>query len=187
MSDQKIKRKFLTDAEIAAFLKAARLTRNGVRDYCMALMAYRHGLRVSELIDIREEEIDLKNALYIPRRLKNGKSVPHDIEGDEIRAVKAWKRERALYQSSGSSYLFLSERGQMTRQAVNYLFEVIGKKAGIAVKVHPHMFRHSCGYSLANKNTATRTIQAYLGHRNIKHTELYTEDNPARFKGIWRK
>ncbi|MCI0665634.1 MAG: tyrosine-type recombinase/integrase, partial [Acidobacteria bacterium] len=81
MSDQKIKRKFLTEAEIAAFLKAARFTRNGVRDYCMALMAYRHGLRVSELIDIREEEIDLKNALYIPRRLKNGKSVPHDIEG----------------------------------------------------------------------------------------------------------
>lgn len=180
-------RKFLTESEIDAFLRAARKTRNGIRDYCMALMAYRHGLRVSELIKLREEQVDLDAMLLTFKRLKNGKNIPHEIEGDEARAIRAWKRERAMYKSSKSSLLFLSERGAMTRQAVNYLFEVIGQKAGIGVKVHPHMLRHSCGYALANKNTATRTIQAYLGHRNIKHTEIYTEDNPERLKGIWQK
>jgi integrase len=181
------KRRFLTESEIETFLKAARQTKNGVRDYCMALMAYRHGLRVSELIDVRLDEVDIENARLQTRRLKNGSNTLQPIEGDELRAIRAWLRERSTHRLSLSPLLFLSNRGPMTRQAVNYLFEVIGQKAGIKVKVHPHMLRHSCGYTLANKNTATRTIQDYLGHKNIRHTETYTAANPERFKNLWRK
>ena len=53
-------------------------------------------------------------------------------------------------------------------------------------KAHPHMLRHACGFQLANKGTDTRTLQAYLGHRNIQHTVRYTELSPARFKNLWR-
>src|SRR5262245_25459215 len=181
------KRRFLTESEIDAFLKASRKTRNGIRDHCMALMAYRHGLRVSELIDIRLDEVDIENAKIHMRRLKKGSNTPQPIEGDELRAIRAWLRERSVHRLTHSPLLFLSERGPMTRQAVNYVFEVVGKKAGITVKVFPHMLRHSCGYALANKNTATRTIQDYLGHKNIRHTERYTAANPERFKNLWRK
>ena len=50
----------------------------------------------------------------------------------------------------------------------------------------PHMFRHACGFQLANQGTDTRTLQAYLGHRNIQHTVRYTELSPTRFKNLWR-
>lgn len=180
-------RKYLTESEIDAFLKAARKTKNGVRDYCMILMAFRHGLRVSELIDMRLDQIDIENSRFEPRRLKGGSNSPQPIEGDELRAIRAWMRERSTHHLCHSPLVFLSNRGPMTRQAVNYLCAVIGRKAGIAIKVHPHMLRHSCGYALANNNTATRTIQDYLGHKSIRHTEIYTAANPERFKNLWRK
>jgi site-specific recombinase XerD len=153
----------------------------------MALMTFRHGLRVSELTDMRLEQVDVESMRFSTRRLKHGHDTTHPIEGDELRAIRAWLRERSTHKLAHSPLLFLSNRGPMTRQAVNYLFKVIGRKAGIEKKVNPHALRHACGYALANNNTATRTIQDYLGHRNIRHTETYTASNPERFKNIWRK
>jgi site-specific recombinase XerD len=57
--------------------------------------------------------------------------------------------------------------------------------AGLDIKAHPHMLRHACGYAMANKGTDTRTIQAYLGHRNISNTVRYTELSATRFKGLF--
>lgn len=181
------KRKYLTEPEIDAFLKAARKTRNPARDYCLALMAYRHGFRVSELIDVRLAEVILSSSQLIVRRKKGSLGTSQPIEGDELRAIRAWLRERATHSMAGSDYFFLSERGAFTRQAINYLFAKIGKEAGLPVKVHPHMLRHSCGYELANKGNTTRDIQDYLGHKSINHTVLYTATNANRFKGMWRK
>ena len=59
--------------------------------------------------------------------------------------------------------------------------------ANLGFKAHPHMLRHACGYALANKGHDTRTLQAYLGHRNIQHTVRYTELSPTRFKDFWRE
>ena len=72
----------------------------------------------------------------------------------------------------------------MSRKAVNYLVAKAATAAGLP-HVHPHMLRHSCGYYLANKGTDTRTIQDYLGHRNIQHTVGYTKLAAARFEGLW--
>jgi integrase len=180
-------RKYLTEIEIETFLRAAKKTRHGKRDYCMAMMAYRHGFRVSELIDIRLDEVLLDTARLSVRRLKQGLDGHHPIEGDELRAIRAWLKERSAHKFAGVSHLFLSERGPMTRQAVNYLFEVIGRKAGLTVKVHPHMLRHSCGYKLANDERTTRDIQDYLGHKDIRQTAKYTALNAERFRNFWRK
>jgi site-specific recombinase XerD len=181
------KKKFLTPSEIEAFLGAAKTTRNGARDHCLALMAYRHGLRVTELISIELSDLDLNTGRIFVRRVKGSLSTSQPIEGDELRAIKRWLRERSAHEMAASSLLFLSERGPMTRQAVNYLVEIIGQKAGLSLKVNPHMLRHSCGFALAEKNTATRTIQDYLGHKNIRHTVAYTATNAERFKGLWKK
>lgn len=177
---------FLTEAEMSRFLEAARLGRHGVRNFTMMLMGYRHGLRVSELIDIRLRDIDFETARIFVRRKKGSLSTHQPIEGDELRAIRAWLRQRQLRSDAHSSYLFLSERGPMTRQAVNYLAKEIGKYAKLKIGVHPHMLRHSTGYFLANKGFDTRLIQDYLGHKNITHTVRYTRTAASRFEGLWR-
>ena len=69
-------------------------------------------------------------------------------------------------ESKRSPFVFVSERG--------------------APLVHPHMLRHACGFALANAGHDTRSLQAYLGHRNIQHTVRYTELSPDRFKYFWK-
>jgi site-specific recombinase XerD len=61
----------------------------------------------------------------------------------------------------------------------------LGVAAGFGFQVHPHMLRHACGFKLANDGVDTRSLQAYLGHRNIQHTVRYTELAPTRFKNFW--
>ena len=177
---------FLTTSEMKKFLAAARKGRHAVRDYCLMLMAYRHRLRVSELIDIRLNDLDLETGRLFVRRLKGSLSTQQPIEGDELRALRAWLRERETYPNASSNYLFLSERGMLTRQAINYLVTQIGHKASLNFKVTPHSLRHSTGYFLANKGHDTRLIQDYLGHKNITHTVRYTRTAAARFEGLWR-
>jgi len=178
---------YLTEAEMKRFLDAARSGRHGVRDYALLLMAYRHGMRVSELIDVRLSDVDLVTARLFVRRKKGSLSTHQPIEGDELRAIKAWLRQRSLNNSSNCSpFLFLSERGPMTRQAVSYLVGQTGRRADLSSRVHPHTLRHSCGYYLANRGYDTRLIQDYLGHRNIAHTVRYTRTAATRFEGLWR-
>jgi len=177
---------FLTTSEMKKFLEAARKGRHGMRDYCLMLTAYRHGLRVSELIDIRLKDLDFDSARIYVRRLKGSLSTHQPIEGDELRSIRAWLKTRENYPNANSNYLFLSERGPLTRQAVNYLVEQIGKRAKLNFKINPHMLRHSTGYYLANKGCDTRLIQDYLGHRNITHTVRYTRTSAHRFEGLWR-
>ena len=112
---------FLTESEMKKFLDAARKGRHSVRDFCLMLVAYRHGLQVSELIDIRLKDLDLETGRLFVRRVKGSLSTHQPIEGDELRAVRAWLRESEDYPNANSDYLFLSERGPLTRQAVNYL------------------------------------------------------------------
>jgi site-specific recombinase XerD len=177
---------FLTDAEMKKFLDAARKGRHSVRDFCLMLVTYRHGLRVSELIDIRLKDLDLETGRLFVRRVKGSLSTHQPVEGDALRAIRAWLRERENYPNANSNYLFLSERGPLTRQAVNYLVTQTGKRAKLKFAVNPHMLRHSTGYFLANKGYDTRLIQDYLGHKNIMHTVKYTRTAAHRFEGMWR-
>jgi type 1 fimbriae regulatory protein FimB len=172
---------FLTEAEVAALLDAAKAARHGVRDHLLALMMYRHGLRASEAIDLRRGEVDLDRARLWVRRLKNGLSVEQPIAGDELRAIKRHLATR----SDALPWLFVSERGQpLTRQSVNYLLAAAAARAGLP-PVRPHMLRHSCGFYLANKGYDLRLIQDYLGHREPKHTAHYTRTAAYRFEGLW--
>ena len=81
----------------------------------------------------------------------------------------------------------MTERGgPFTTTGFAFLVSRAGAKAGLTFKAHPHMLRHAAGYKLANDGHDTRTLQAYLGHRNIQHTVRYTELAANRFDKLWR-
>lgn len=174
-------REYLTPDEVSALVaQAGKIGRHPIRDRALILAMYRHGLRVSELIDLKWNQIDFKAAEMHIRRLKNGTPAVHPIKGDELRLLRKVKREYP------SKFIFISERGApLSRSAVAAIVKRAAEGAEIELAVHPHMLRHACGYYLANKNVDTRTIQAYLGHRSIQHTVRYTELAPGRFSVLW--
>ena len=176
-------REYLTDDEVQRLTEAAKSNRHGHRDATMILVAYRHGLRVSELTDLRWDQVEFTSAALHIRRVKQGTPSTHPILGDELRALRRLKRE----QQPKSPFVFTSERGTpFTVAGFARMIERAGTDVKMGFKAHPHMLRHACGYALANKGHDTRALQAYLGHKNIQHTVRYTELSPARFKDFWR-
>jgi type 1 fimbriae regulatory protein FimB/type 1 fimbriae regulatory protein FimE len=176
-------REYLTEAEVAGLTEAAKGNRYDHRDATMILVAYRHGLRVSELVDLRWDQIDFDRGTLAVRRAKKGSPATHPILGDELRALRRLQRE----QEPKSPFVFTSERGSpFTTAGFARMLERAGEAAELGFKAHPHMLRHACGFALANKGHDTRSLQAYLGHRNIQHTVRYSELSPDRFKDFWR-
>lgn len=176
-------REHLTAHEVERLMAAAKaLGRHGHRDSALILLAYRHGLRVSELAALRWDAIDLKQGLLQVTRLKRGVNSTHPLRGPELRALRRLARDYPQ-----TPYVFETERqGPLTAAAMRKIVQRAGKHAGLGDHVHPHMLRHSTGYKLANDGHDTRAIQHYLGHRNIQHTVRYTELAAGRFKNFWR-
>ena len=176
-------REYLTPAEVEKLLQASsQVGRHGARDRTLILLAYRHGLRVSELVTLRWEQIDFKAGSMHVNRLKNGVASTHPIRGVELRALRELRR---LYLDL--PYVFVTEReGPMTAATVRKLITRAGAHAKLPFPIHPHMLRHACGFKLASEGQDTRAIQQYLGHKNITHTVRYTELSPERFKNFWK-
>jgi type 1 fimbriae regulatory protein FimB/type 1 fimbriae regulatory protein FimE len=181
-------REHLTPAEVDKLLAAARRTgRYPDRDEALVLLAYRHGLRVAELVSVKWDQLDLKAGLFYVRRKKNGTPSTHPLQGDELRGLRKVQRFQAEG-GRGSPFVFTSERGgPMTDSNVRKLIARLGEAAKLPFPVHPHQLRHACGYALANAGHDTRALQHWLGHKNITHTVRYTELSPDRFKDFWRE
>lgn len=176
-------REYLTPSEVERLINAVgSLGRYGPRDGTLVLLMYRHGLRVSEAVGLRWEQVDLKAGHLHVQRLKNGVASTHLLRGPELRALRQLRRDWPE-----GPYLFNSERGgPMSASNVRKLLTRAGTLAKLGLPIHPHMLRHACGYKLANEGHDTRSLQHYLGHRNINHTVRYAELAPDRFKGFWR-
>jgi type 1 fimbriae regulatory protein FimB/type 1 fimbriae regulatory protein FimE len=175
-------REYLTQHEVEALMAAARQNRHGHRDATMILIAFRHGLRASEAVDLRWDQVDFDRASLHVRRSKSGSPSVHPLGGDEMRALRRMQRE-----SVRSPFVFISERSApFTTAGLARMVERAATTAGVELKVHPHMLRHACGFALANAGHDTRAVQAYLGHRNIQHTVRYTELAADRFKTFWK-
>ena len=169
-------REHLTEREVDKLIDATRGNRWGQRDSAMLLLCFRHGLRASELCGLHWSDVEFETGTLHLRRAKGGATSTHPLLGDELRALRALKRE------AQTPFIFVSERGApISTSGFAKLVERAGIEAKLPFKVHPHMLRHSTGYALANKSTDTRTLQAYLGHRSIHSTVRYTELAPGRF------
>lgn len=174
-------REHLLPAELRKLLKAANSGRYGQRDKTLIMLMYRHGLRVSEAVSLRWDQVDLEGGLLAVTRAKNGVPSTHPLRGPELRELRQLRRDWP-----DSPYLFVSERGgPMTTSNVRKMLTRLGESIGMP-HLHPHQLRHALGYYLANKGEDTRAIQHYLGHKNIRHTTRYTELAPDRFKSFFR-
>lgn len=171
-------RNFLTETERSALFKAAALTRNGKRDAFMLEFAYRHGLRSTELVNLKWEQLNLDSTepTVFVQRAKNGTSSEHPLTPAEVKYFRSAKNQ--------SDYVFISEQGSpFTERAIRKMVNAAGERAGFKFKAHSHMLRHTCGYVMANMSETPdiRLMQDYLGHKNIQHTVRYTQVNSKRF------
>jgi site-specific recombinase XerD len=176
-------REYLTGDEVKRLREAARQTgRNGFRDALLISMMFRHGLRVSEVVALTRDAIHFENGTIYIQRSKNGTPATHYLDGDETRQLKRLFRE-----SAASRFVFCSERGgPLSERSAHHIVQRAGEVAELPFTVHPHMLRHAKGYQLAQRGVDTRTIQGFLGHRDIKSTVVYTELDPSRYAGLER-
>jgi type 1 fimbriae regulatory protein FimB/type 1 fimbriae regulatory protein FimE len=176
-------REFLTRKEVSDLINSAgSVGLNRLRDTTLILVSYRHGLRVSEVTDLRWEQVDFRPKTLHVRRLKNGSASTHPLGKEECQKLAMLRR---LFPTA--KHVFTSKSGSpLSRSTIYQMVARAGRLAEIPFRVHPHMLRHACGYKLANDGQDTRAIQAYLGHRNINHTVRYTELSPERFRGFWK-
>ena len=106
----------------------------------------------------------------------------HPLREPELQALRRLQRDY-----SASPYVFATERkGPLTDSSARKIVARAGEAAQLGFPVHPHMLRHACGFKLANDGHDTRAIQHYLDHRNIRHTERYTDLTPERFRSVWK-
>jgi len=183
-------RKYLTRNEINKILCATKNGVHAIRDACLFRLCFFHGLRVSELCHLRLSDLDIGQKVIYIRRLKNGLSTIQPLTDDVLPFLQTWLKTRETYRQTDEEqqWLFLSQkRCALSRQQVYCLLRRYGVLAGLEVNPHPHMLRHACGYALADLGVDTRLIQDYLGHRNIRHTVIYTASNAQRFYGVWQK
>ena len=175
-------RNFITTEELELLIKASAKTRYPLRNKAIIQAMFWHGLRVSELCQLKLSDLDTTTGRLIVNRLKSSMPTTHPIRPEVLRTLKRYLKNR----DSLLRTLFINERGdQFDRSSINYLLKMLSKKAELPFSVNPHMLRHGCGYALANMGHDTRLIQDFLGHKNIQHTVIYTRTSAKRFEEIW--
>lgn len=179
-------RKHLTAAEVDKLIAATNGSRNTMRDRCLLLLMFRHGLRVSEACGLDLSQVDIESRVLHVARLKKGLSTTQPLRPEEIKAIKAWLTIRTKMKPETDAFFVSERRGPLNRKTAWLAIRNYGKRAGLSLPVHPHQLRHACGFALADQGADTRLIQDYLGHRDIRHTVIYTATNPARFERLWR-
>jgi site-specific recombinase XerD len=182
------KRLHVTPDEVDKLRKAVRLGRNGHRDETMIYMGYRHGLRCGELVRLKwtqilweEEDIQIVRSKLRGKRLE---SDLHNLDNWEMKALRAIQRA----QKTERGWIFRSERkdgkrgGRMTERGFHQIIARAGVKAGLSIPAHPHMLRHGCGYRMNAEGRNARSIQAWLGHRDISTTQMYCAMSADHFR-----
>jgi len=167
--------KYLTQDELKRLLKAI----TDKRDKAIFLVAYRHGLRACEIGMLRVEDVDLARGRIRIERAKHSQGGEYTMQGDEIKVLRAWIRER----KNNTPFLFPSRNGTpITRRMLHYLIGKYGKAAELPPdKRHFHVLKHSIATHLLEAGADIRFVQDWIGHKNIQNTVVYTQiTNRAR-------
>jgi type 1 fimbriae regulatory protein FimB len=167
----------LEPAEVLSVLRAAKA--KNARAWAMILLAYRHGMRASEICNLRASDVDLKNGSIVINRLKGSLHTTQALTEhrgepllNEQRAIREWLRQRP---NDGSDFLFTSQKGgRLDRSQFFRLFRDIANTAGLPPeKRHPHVLKHSIASHLVSANVNLALVKTQLGHKSINSTMRY--------------
>jgi integrase len=141
------------------------------RDKALFLIAYRHGLRASEVGLLHKDNVDWKRQRIYVQRLKGSYSAEHPMQPDEVRILKSYLKSR----TDESPSLFVSNRTTPIRRVMlHYLMTNYGEQAGLPEdKRHFHVLKHSIATHLLDVSDDIRFVQDWLGHSNIQNTVIY--------------
>jgi type 1 fimbriae regulatory protein FimB len=175
----------LEPTEVLSVLRAAKA--KGAREWAMVVLAYKHGMRASEVCNLRLDDVDMKNGSIIVERLKGSLRTSQALTEhrgepllNEFKALREWLRQRP---DDGSDFLFTSQKGgRLDRSQFFRLFQAIASEAGLsAEKQHPHALKHSIASHLVSANVNLALVKQQLGHKSISSTMRYitTSDQQA--------
>lgn len=158
-----------------------------LRDKCIFLLMYKLGLRISEPLNLRVEDVDLENAFVSIQQSKNNRDRTIPIDEETLEWMKKWKAIRPE-----SEYFFSTLKGgKIDKRQIREKCYRLSKKAGVYIRdgkelklVHPHNFRHTCFTELCEEGADIRSIQEIAGHANIATTSIYLSVRPQRLKKI---
>jgi integrase/recombinase XerD len=184
--------KYLTVDEVEALLNAPDVTTaRGLRDRAFIELLYATGLRVSELVDLRPQDVNLESG-YLTCTGKGRKQRLVPIGDEAARWVGRYVREAwpALAGRRASARLFVNARGGgpgMTRMGIWKVLKAYGTQVGLARGLSPHVLRHSFATHLLERGADLRAIQMMLGHANLSTTQIYTHILDARLKSLYER
>lgn len=180
--------KVLTETEVKTLLQAPVLTEDlGMRDRAMLELLYGCGLRVSELVTLKVDQINLQQGVIrVWGKGNKERLIPMgDVACDWL--SKYMKLTRPALMRGRTEDLFLSLRGSaMTRQAFWHRIRAHGIKAGIRITLSPHVLRHAFATHLVNHDADLRVVQLLLGHSSLSTTQIYTHVARERLKSLHR-
>jgi type 1 fimbriae regulatory protein FimB len=181
---------FLTPDELLAVLRAAR--EHSPRSWAMCLLAYKHGLRATEVCQLNLVDVDMKECTVSVRRLKNSLHTCQQLMGhrgqpllDEIAALKEWLKIRPA--DAGDSLFTSQKGGHLSRGQFFSIFQRIAGRAGLpASKRHPHCLKHTLASHLISVNTNLAVVQQFLGHKSISSTMRYVSVSDRQASDVAR-
>jgi site-specific recombinase XerD len=167
----------LEPADVLALLRAAKA--KSAREWAMFVLAYKHGMRASEVCNLRLTDLDMKNGSIVVDRLKGSLRTTQAVTEhrgepllNEMKALREWLRQRP---DDGSDFLFVSQKGgRLDRSQFFRVFRSIAASAGLPPeKQHPHSLKHSIASHLVSANVNLALIKQQLGHKSINSTMRY--------------
>ena len=189
---QKVQRKYpeiLTNKEVELFLEQPKcVDEKGFRDHAMLELLYATGIRVSELIDLDVDDLNLPAGLIVCRSKGKERSIP--LYPGAVKALQDYVlhiRERIVTNDEEKA-LFVNMNGErMTRQGFWKIIKYYQEKADIKKDITPHMLRHSFAAHLLENGADLHSIQEMLGHADISSTQIYTHIVKKQLKDVYQK
>jgi integrase/recombinase XerD len=183
--------KFLTADEVDRLLAAPDVsTPRGVRDRALIEVLYATGLRVSELINLRPQDLNLDGGyLTCTGKGRKQRLVPFGVEAAGWIARYIRDARPVLLHRRASPRLFVNARGGsgLTRVGFWKILKAYGRQSGLAATLSPHVLRHSFATHLLERGADLRAIQLMLGHADLSTTQIYTHILDARLRAVYEK
>lgn len=179
---------FLMFEEIESLLNSCDDSLLGRRNQLMIEMLYACGLRVSELVNLKISDIDFKDrsVRVIGKGDKERLLFFYLALGERLKDYLADTRVLLLNGKEDPGFVFLNQRGSvLSSRGIQHILEVQGKKAGLKMKIHPHMLRHSFATHLLDNGASLRFVQTLLGHESLTTTQIYTHVSMQRLKDAY--